>query len=421
MLPDALQRFFQPGMPAREGPPQPFAVPCACGEVARGRRQSQSQTMVCPRCGQNLFVASRSPLDAPLMPDLAAARPPSVTSDAATTALAGLSQPGRTSPAVPGKRPECHVRETTGGPAEAGLSPPMVGGNADGMVTRSRARIESALAVLVAKWRRRWTLPRLALVGAMICLAATAAWSFRSKARGRYALDLESSTEAGLAALAQGQFIDAAEALERADRAARGLGLETVAARRARQLYRESLVWRHLAPRALEEFFIEEAALRPTERSAMAARFQTRFRGTTLVFAGLLTRHRTFEGPPEPAPALPPRPPGPPSARPSPQVTERVEFDWRWHGEGITVLLDLSELTDVCQGVHAEPRFVVWGASLESLQPDPSDNEKWRVRFQPHSDVLLSAEEPLRWSGWIGDDVLDETLARQSQALGIAP
>ena len=35
---------------------QTFAVECPCGESVTGQRESQAQTILCPHCGQPMFV-----------------------------------------------------------------------------------------------------------------------------------------------------------------------------------------------------------------------------------------------------------------------------------------------------------------------------------------------------------------------------
>src|SRR5262249_23111827 len=42
--------------------PEPFEIACACGEMLRGQRQPQAQTIRCPVCQSSRFVLPRSPL-----------------------------------------------------------------------------------------------------------------------------------------------------------------------------------------------------------------------------------------------------------------------------------------------------------------------------------------------------------------------
>jgi hypothetical protein len=44
--------------------PVPFEIPCVCGHVLRGVRQSQAQTVQCPSCQAERFILPRSPLPA---------------------------------------------------------------------------------------------------------------------------------------------------------------------------------------------------------------------------------------------------------------------------------------------------------------------------------------------------------------------
>ncbi len=373
--------WSRPSRRAEPALPPTYCFGCPeCGAATRGTRARQAETLNCYACGQAIWVAPATvwPRPAPVASDQPIARGP---------AAPGRAPRGGPAP-VPGPVPE----PILGGEQGHGRAFPSPLGWIRAWAAAVRRRVAEAVGRVVG-W---FTWPRVAALAALVLIATTLWWTWRSSRRARFIRELESATVAGKQALLAGDLVTAQQQLTMAARAAQGLGLGTLAERRGLQWAAEAELWGRLTGPALEEFFWDPAQAQVGDPTASAARFRERYAGRTLILDALLL-------PPEPADG----------------AKAAVRIDWSFSAGTGRVEIDLTQQPDLARLAAATPRRVVCGLELSDLARTEGQPPRWIIQPRPGSLVWLTLAGPLRLRGWPEDPELESLLDRQSQQLGL--
>jgi hypothetical protein len=234
-----------------------------------------------------------------------------------------------------------------------------------------------------------WFTPtRLLTLLALVLIVATSWWSWSRWRRNEFVMQLDRELAAGIEALDRGEFVAARGALEKADRAARGLGQTASGADRASQYLRESCAWEQLSQRSLDDFFGALAGASPQE---LVERFQAEMVGRSAIFDATLTEVEMPD---------------------SDQV--QPGFDWLLVGDGYQVELEVPKSFSRKE----TPQRWIFGAELQAVIPGKQPGH-WRIRLRENSVALLTREPPLTHFGWPVDDATRQVIARQREAMGI--
>jgi len=321
-----------------------------CGVQLQGERSVNCLQVPCPACGELVFVLPRSPYPEPR--DLPAPK-------GAPVVL----------PPIPTRR-----KQVARGPS--------LGEKVRQRVVRAEAKARG-----VVGW---FTPAKLLAMGAIAFVLATGWWSWSRWQRNEYVVQLERELTEGLAALDRGDFVQARGALERADRAGRGLG-SGAGAVAAHQYYREARTWEQLTQRSLDDFF---GGLGSNEAAETARRFQQEMAGRTAIFDTIVHRGRDENG------------------------EEHTRSDWQLIGDGYQVELEWEgPVWEKLQGNEAQR--VIFGAELGEIVTGEAAG-KWKLRLRGESIAWLTRETPLARFGWPLDDAAREVIERQRHAVGVA-
>ncbi|MBL9125621.1 MAG: hypothetical protein JNG90_18425 [Planctomycetaceae bacterium] len=351
---------------------------CGCGIVVRGERHPGESSVVCPSCGLELPLPDASP--GTLAPPPAGAVQFVPATRESVAAAAALDKRG-----------------TVAAPAdEAGLHP-------DRLEQRRHVTSLQILAAVV-----------------LLLVVGTVAWGWYSRRQQRFLLELQDLTTAGQSALDRGEFERAVELLREADRAARGLHATDAQGQLARQLYREAMIWSRLAVSGIDEFFFARAAAAAGAGAGLPAEFDRELAGRTVVIQahGVRTAAAAPMPPGGAAPAaeVRPEPKRQPARRPA---RLPLELDWLIAGERFQVKISPKDLADLPGVPENGEHELLFGAELQSVEPDPARPGGWLVRLVPQSAVLLTGEGPFASIHWPDPDSLRELLAGQrSRVLG---
>lgn len=150
----------------------PFQVQCLCGDKVDGLRRDEFQVLTCPSCHHSIFVLAQSPLPSP--------RPNSAPDSPVPT---------KSSPMRRQRSARARVR-----------------------LARRRWRRFSGRILSV---RRFFTLPILVGMTVLVVTLCTFLWQWKQNARRQIAADAARLGRAGLAALVNGDLVDAQKDLSR--------------------------------------------------------------------------------------------------------------------------------------------------------------------------------------------------------------
>jgi hypothetical protein len=263
--------------------------------------------------------------------------------------------------------------------------------------------------------RRRITRSRRIVLAVVLLVGATLLITWRSALRTRYARDLEQDTAAGYAALVDADFVTAERLLDRARRAAVGLGGDAPAARRAVQLHHEASLWKSLLARPVDDLYGALATANSGNGNGDVWRrvFDQAYRGRNLIIA---TQIRLGDDVNEP-----PVGDGGTASDNDPAAPARVLYlnDWSLVGEGVEIRLALGDIALLRRVPLDGPQEVILGGEIAELRPDAEQANLWWLTLVADSCTLITVAEPLAYYGWPADDTLDELLAQQHRWLGI--
>lgn len=187
--------------------------------MIEGLRQSESQVLTCPSCGESVFVLPQSPLPAPDFASQAPRREP------ATRPKPRPTKPRRTSD------------EVERAPVES----------------RRRAAPAEVPAADALPRRPFWTMPRLVFASAAVVVALSAWWQWRRAELGQLAERMQPEALRGLRALEEGHFDEARACLAVTVEAMDRLGEHPPEEARYRQLLSELEIVATLAPGPIED------------------------------------------------------------------------------------------------------------------------------------------------------------------------
>jgi hypothetical protein len=260
--------------------PQPFQLPCDCGEAITGWRTESHQRVPCPACRQVHLVLPGNIY--PFVKQTAAAPPKKKTPAAA--------QPDRTSPIVePEDRKKARRR---GKPSKAVESEKEVSPATTPTATAEPdvAKIDLSPTLQQGR-RRRWRL-RLIVVSIMALVAVTG-WSLWNRAQREHArATIPIASKAGIDALRAGDFITAKRELTAAVEGLDTLRWFDAGAMAIRQGHREAVAGEGLLPKDFVSVAEEVLAGAGTEEERQR-RFRTEAGSKWLLFDADLTQSST--------------------------------------------------------------------------------------------------------------------------------
>jgi hypothetical protein len=257
-------------------PPQPFDIPCDCGERLTGWRTDSHQKLSCPQCDRLLLV-----LPADVYPAVkraktapAAKAAPTVVQPDDSSDVRGKKSSGKKSGKSRSKDPPAPAAETASKTKEAKPAP--------------EDRVDLSPVLQQAKARRRSL--RL-VVASILALVAVTGWSlYQRTQRERARSIIPTATETGMAALRSGDFATASRELTAAVQALDILHQTDAAAQTIRQAQREAAAAYGLVSSGLAELATEVLSGVGTQEERQR-RFQAEYGAKWIILdAGVVSR-----------------------------------------------------------------------------------------------------------------------------------
>ena len=357
--------------------PEPFEIPCQCGQTVRGMRQAYFQRVVCEDCGERLFVL---PLD--VYPEL---KPKNRRKRKA-------------------KKGQTLAKAKTAAQAAARKVGPVLRKHAH-QQARNVSEKTAAVSRRVTKWFRSTFTPfRLVMMCIVAVVASTGYWAAQSIVRERAETALRAAEENGRAALRQRKFLTAERELRIACEALDRLGRDDAPAREVRQLWRETVALTNQLDPSLFEL-IEEAERKTREGpAAWAEHFESHYAGKWLAIETFVRRASGDAGDSRYAIVLPL----------GLGVKEGTQIDFR----GDLAVFDRLEISD-------ESRLVAFAAELAGCRRAPVDPSRWVIVLRPDNGILWTDFENYSSAG-LGPDEdrpaeeIRQLLLQQSRSMEIA-
>lgn len=207
-------------------PPQPFDIPCDCGERLSGWRTDSHQKLSCRSCDRLLLVLPTDVYPAVKRAKTApvAKAAPAVVQPDDSPDVRGKKSSGKKSPKIPSKESAAPATKAVAATKETKPAPD--------------DRIDLSPVLQQSRSRRRSL--RL-VVASILALVAVTGWSlYQRTQRERARSIIPTATETGLAALRSGDFATASRELTAAVRALDTLRQTDAAAQTIRQAQREA-------------------------------------------------------------------------------------------------------------------------------------------------------------------------------------
>lgn len=239
-----------------------FSLRCLCGEYIVGQRRDEHQSLICPSCGQAVFVLARSPLPELALP-IAAAHAPAVARPVGKRIDKGVAVHPPVAASVNGdatiamqvedvddyvKRPKHRAQR----PMEAGHAP------AEIVSRRSMGESLASAARALVPPRRWFSTPRLVLAGSALLVFATVVWQVNARKLNALREELVPAGRRGLQAMFEGKIEEAHERLGFAVQALDRLKEDFPDAGKFRQAFREVDIVANLNPLPFEELGREQ-------------------------------------------------------------------------------------------------------------------------------------------------------------------
>ncbi len=195
-------------------PPEPFSVRCDCGGTVEGIRVSAAQKPGCPDCGTPVFVLPANVYPVPVKPVKRETPPPLPTSES----------PSRSQGTSPSSKSRTPSKEA---PATKQTPPPLPQTTPEGILDETPTQIVTPFRMIVV------------LMGTIAFLTAWGLWH-RQRIETAKA-SVQAASEAGMAALKDGNFAMAARELSRARDAVDLLGRTDAESHSIRRHCREAV------------------------------------------------------------------------------------------------------------------------------------------------------------------------------------
>jgi hypothetical protein len=323
--------------------PQTYRVPCDCGTTVQGERTQAVQKPPCPTCGQTVFVLPACVYPIP---------------ESLRRRWSGLEEP------VSEPAPKKKRGKKTAGKSE-GRSP-AIPTEVKNAVPWSQRRREVFTAIC-----SQLTPVRLIAVG--VCLSVTLmGYVLLRQARwSRAQATVQASIDAGLDALHERRFDEAAKALSQASMSLDILGRDDEAADSIRRLARETVVGDGLAAEGLPQLLAELFELHDAD--TVAGRFSRRYAGQWILFDAPLY----YEAKRKPR-------------------TVQLDMPLLIGDDLIEVRLDGDPWPSLLSGsTETTPTRVIFAAQLDRLEPATKGRDSGRVWLRAETAVLWSEPETL--------------------------
>lgn len=376
--------------PRAEAVPPVYRLECSCGQQLAGRRSAKGQTAVCLNCGAAMFVLPASPyppLAVPVRPSspppkrkasggapaarAASTRKPATGSDAEVTASASTAATARS--------------VSVAAPAEP-----------TGPSSGERWKATFSLAPL-DRWRRKAFSPlRLVLLGIMLVVAATGWWLKRSYEIDKAQEILATVPRLAEEALEEGDVGAAAKQFAKVRAAIELAGREDHAARRWRQLARETAAATDLAPTSLHEL-LRETVRAGAGAGVSADSFRTIYLGTWVVIDAFVSRND------------------------DPTAPARFEVDFPIaigeHQARLVAELPIFERR-ISAGTTVR---VIFAAQLADCRAAGDAPSTYLIELQPESAFLWGSIETYKLLGLPIDGETTKLLSEQLPLMGVEP
>lgn len=350
--------------------PQSYTVSCDCGATLTGERTEAAQKPSCPACGQSVFVlpACSYPIPASLRRRWAGEEEP---------VLEPLPKK------KPGKKPR-----------KAKATEPSERRKSD---SEKSASPKESRPNLTAEFRRHLTPVRLIALAVGMTVMLMGYVLYRQARFSRAQSTVQTSIDAGMEALKDRRFAEAAKSLTSASAALKLLGRRDDTTRSIHRLAEEATVAAELSdeglPQMLGELFLAK------DIDGMAKRFDRLYAGRWLLFD---------------APLFLVSDEGSKSASEAqldlPLIVERLPVD---------VFVDDHRWQSLLSGSSAaEPKRMIFAAQLDRVDPPTKDRRGVRLYLRGETAVLWTERESLEaldlWpAGELEADPIDRLLSAQ--------
>lgn len=361
--------------------PQEFQLSCECGQLHRGHRKSKSQRIICQTCGAALFVLPRN-----VYPTIKPQTP---------------KRRRKKSARRPGELPSISrgVRGVGRGTATAARALGRSIRSTGQSVERGVAQRATAAATFL---RAQLTPFRLVLLGIVVMLAVTAAWTVHSRRLERAREILRVEFSAGEEALRKEDTFAAVEHFRNAAAAADRLQSDDVRSQQARQMLHETTVMTNLTSASLMEVLEEAERIVTGERPELwDDRFRVTYAETWLLLDAPIHLPIDSTGPRT--------------------VEVQMPLVVGEMGRTVRVLVEAVDVEDLT--LSDEPQQAVFAAMLTGCKLDAAAN-RWLVTMSGESGFLWSELANLRRLGyfeseWVSEEETSKILDAQSQTLGV--
>jgi len=385
----AAEKLFRSGA---SQPLPPFELTCVCGRGVSGLRTKAMQTPQCPDCGISLFVMPASVYPPPRAPKrkLVVAAKPQAEFVPDQTAIA--VQPDDRPPRV-GKK-NIATRLAHEQPAAEVREPPPAPRRPLKQVLR-----EAVVALELDRHLRRIFSPvRLVLVGVVSVVALTGWWIVHQQDRDAAERMIVAGAKLGEQALAEHDLGEAARQFQKVRAALDLLGRSDIQARALRQTASETTAAAELVRSSLFDL-LHDAVESDSGRSYLTwdETFRTSYRDEWVVLDAFVSR------------------------LPDSASGRHYDVDFPLtDGKHRAVIVADLDIFEKALSAGESPQRLIFAGQLDDCRKDPKVENTWRIVLRPATGFLWSSSGNLQLLGVAIDDGTKQTLADQTNILGIA-
>ncbi len=374
-MPDWLRKASKTLARSAPKKPEPFEIPCQCGQTVRGMRQVHAQRVVCGDCSEPSFVLPLDVYPQPKPKKKHRKRKPTKRQTFAKTKSA-VKNVG------PVLRKHALAQARKVGDKTAAAS------------RRASKRVRSTFTPF-----------RLVMLCMLAVISSTGYWVFESGKREQAELRLKAAKERGFAALHERKFITAEQEFRTASEALDRLGRDDAPARKVRQMWRETTVLTNLVDASPLEIIAQAERKIRADPTDWAEHFESHYAGRWIVLQTTLSRAA--------APRATDAEHNTNTVIDLPPFLEGRQIDFQGH------LAALEQLA-----IGAEPRHVIFAAQLGTCRLEPAESPRCVISLRSQSAFFWSDFENYRALGFREDEFhteeeIRQLLDEQSRSMGI--